>query len=242
MPNDDISIIRFAGMKQFGHEIWTADGSEVVAILGFHYPTRMAVMRLSGGDLLVWSPLALTDSLRAEVDALGEVRYLVAPNSLHHLFVTDWKRTYPGALAYAAPGLREKRKDVAFDGDLGSAPIPDWSSEIEHVVMPGNAITREVVFFHRKSGTVIFTDLIQQLPANWFSGWRAVVAKWDLMLGPEPSVPRKFRAAFTDRRAARVALERILAWPADKVLMAHGTPVTQDGQAFIRRAFRWLMA
>src|SRR5262249_39652402 len=79
----------------------------------------------------------------------------------------------------------------------------------------------------------------QQLPTDWFSGWRAVLAKWDLMLGSEPSVPRKFRAAFIDRRAA---LERILAWPAEKVLMAHGTPVTEDAQTFIRRAFGWLMA
>jgi len=228
-------------LRQFGHEIWTADGSDVVAMLGFRYPTRMAVIRLSRRDLFIWSPAVLTDGLRAAVDALGEVRYLVAPNSLHHLFIADWKRAYPGAQAYAALGLREKRKDIEFDRDLGSAPIPDWSDEIEHVLMQGNAITSEVVFFHRNSSTVIFTDLIQQFPAKWFSGWRAVVAKWDLMLGREPSVPRKFRAAFTNRRAARASLERILAWPAEKVLMAHGTPVTEDGQAFIRRAFKWLI-
>ena len=98
-----------------------------------------------------------------------------------------------------------------------------------------------MVFFHRKSATVIFTDLIQQFPAGWFSGWRAVVAKLDLMLGAEPSVPRKFRTAFTNRRAARASLERILEWPAANVLMAHGTPVVGDGQAFLRRAFKWLM-
>ena len=68
-----------------------------------------------------------------------------------------------------------------------------------------------------------------------------MVTKWDLMLGDEPAVPRKFRVAFTDRRAARAALERILAWPADKVLMAHGTPVTEDAERFLRRAFGWLM-
>lgn len=229
-------------LKPFGHEIWTADGSEVVAVMGFHYPTRMAVIRLPGNDLFVWSPVALTEGLRAEVDALGEVRYLVAPNSLHHLFIADWMRAYPDTRAHAAPRLREKRKDIAFDEDLGSAPIKEWCREIEHVVVEGNAITSEVVFFHRKSGTVIFTDLIQQLPAGWFSGWRALVAKWDLMVSPEPSVPRKFRAAFTNRQAARVSVERILAWPAEKVLMAHGTPVTEDGQAFLRRAFRWLIA
>ncbi|UZE47341.1 DUF4336 domain-containing protein [Rhodopseudomonas sp. P2A-2r] len=228
-------------LEKLGDEIWTAEGSDVVAMLGFHYPTRMAVIRLAGSELFVWSPIAPTDGLRAEVEALGNVGYLIAPNALHHLFIADWKRSYPDARIYAAPGLREKRRDIAFDGELGDTSVPEWSGDIEHVVVKGNAITSEAVFFHRTNRTVIFTDLIQQLPANWFSGWRAVVAKWDLMLGPEPSVPRKFRAAFTDRRAARASVERILAWPAEKVLMAHGTPVNANGQAFLRRAFGWLI-
>lgn len=228
-------------LEKLGDEIWTAEGSDVVAMLGFHYPTRMAVIRLAGSELFVWSPIAPTDGLRAEVEALGNVGYLIAPNALHHLFIADWKRSYPDARIHAAPGLREKRRDIAFDGELGDTSVPEWSGDIEHVVVKGNAITSEAVFFHRTNRTVIFTDLIQQLPANWFSGWRAVVAKWDLMLGPEPSVPRKFRAAFTDRRAARASVERILAWPAEKVLMAHGTPVNANGQAFLRRAFGWLI-
>jgi hypothetical protein len=228
-------------LKQFGPELWTADGIDVV-IAGFHYPTRMAVIRLSDGRLFIWSPIQLTETLRAEVDALGEVRHIVAPNSLHHLFLAEWKRAYPGARLYAPPGLRRKREDIVFDADLGHAPSPYWAGEIDQVLMLGNLITTEVVFFHVTSSTVLFTDLIQQFPAGSFSGWRARVAKLDLMTGAEPSVPRKFRIAFTNRRAARDALERIFAWPAEKVLMAHGTPVARDARAFPRRAFGWLVA
>lgn len=58
--------------------------------------------------------------------------------------------------------------------------------------MHGNRITTEIVFFHTSSGTVLFADVLQQFPPRWFSGWRAALAKWDLMLEPEPSVPRRF--------------------------------------------------
>jgi hypothetical protein len=200
----------------------------------------MAVIRLARDELFIWSPIALGDALRAEVAALGNVRYIVAPNALHHLHIAQWQRAFPDAEAWAPPGLREKRKDIAFGGDLGDTPAPQWSAGIDQVAVPGNRITTEIVFFHRASRTVLFTDLIQHFEPGWFKGWRALVARLDLMTAPEPQVPRKFRVAFTDRKAARAALRRILAWPAQKVVMAHGAPVEQDGRAFLARTFRWL--
>ena len=226
-------------LTEFGRDIWIVDGPHV-SVAGFHYPTRMAVIRLLDGSVFVWSPIRITESLRTAVDAIGEVRYIVAPNSLHHLFLPDWERIYPGAKLYAPPGLRKKRADIGFDADLDDTPSPDWAGEIDQVLMPGNLITTEVVFFHASSRTVLFTDLLQQIPPHLLSGWRTIVAKLDRMTGSEPSVPRKFRIAFANRRAAREALARILAWPAERVLMAHGTPVLADAPEFLRRAFKWL--
>jgi hypothetical protein len=227
-------------LQPFGEEIWLADGP-VTDVGGFRYPTRMAVIRLAGGALFIWSPVALGDDLKAAVDALGTVRYVIAPNALHHLFLGEWQRAYPGALLYAPPGLRARRKDIAFGGDLGDTPAPQWAADIDQVLVHGNLITTEAVFFHRQSRTAIFTDLIQHFSPAWFGGWRAVVARLDLMAAPAPAVPRKFRFAFVNRRAARAALRRIRAWPAQKVVMAHATPVEADGAAFIARSFRWLL-
>ncbi|MGI6855043.1 DUF4336 domain-containing protein [Mesorhizobium sp. 1B3] len=227
-------------LKEFGANIWIAEGPTVTAAAGFRYGTRMAVIRLTNSNLVLWSPTALSDDLRAAVETLGAVRYLVPPNSLHHTFLGDWQRAYPDATVYAPPGLREKRKDIRFDADFSDGPIAAWAGEIDHAIMWGNRITTEVVFFHRQSGTAIFTDLVQQFPRGWFKGWRALVARLDLLTAAEPTVPRKFRVAFTDRRAARESLRRILAWPTEKVIVAHGPPITEEGQAFLRRVFRWL--
>lgn len=226
-------------LRPFGPEIWLVEGPET-EVAGFRYPTRMAVIRLAGGRLLIWSPVALSEPLRDQLAELGAVAHLVAPNSLHHLFLGPWRQAYPQARLYAAPGLSQRRKDIHVDVELGDAPPPEWASDLDQVLVPGNKITTEIVFFHRPSGTVLFTDLLQQFPPGWFRGWRAVIARWDLMTAPEPSTPRKFRLAFVDRRAARAALARILAWPSSQVVMAHGRPVEEGGQAFIARAFRWL--
>lgn len=227
-------------LQEFGPNIWTVDGEPITAAAGFHYPTRMAVIRNQSGHLFVCSPIALDDQLQSAVDTIGEVHTIVAPNTLHHMFVDQWAKAYPNARFLAAPGLPAKRPDLTFQATLGNEPEAHWLNDIEQVVMAGNRITTEVVFFHKESRTVLFTDLLQQLPPTWFTGWRRVVAKLDLMTEAEPAVPRKFRIAFSNRRAARAALACVLEWPAEQVLMAHGTPVRKDGQTFLRRAFRWL--
>jgi hypothetical protein len=226
-------------LQQFGDGIWLADGVEV-DVAGFHYPTRAAIVRLSSGGLLVWSPVALSPALRADVDALGDVHHLVAPNSLHHLFLREWQAAYPLAQSHAPPGLRRKRPDIAFDDDLDDAVASPWAADLDQVVIRGNLITTEVVFFHLASLTVLFADLIQQFAPGSLNGWRAIVARLDLMAEAEPQVPRKFRAAFVGRSSARAAVQHVLAWPANKVVMAHAPPVLEDGQAFLARRFRWL--
>lgn len=226
-------------LTAFAEEIWLAAGPEVT-VAGFRYPTRMAVLRLADGGLVLWSPVACDAALRAAVGDLGPVRHLVAPNSLHHLAMGEWQGAYPDATLHAAPGLAKKRPDLRIDATLGDVAPAAWAGQIELCLVPGNVITQEVVFFHRASGTVPFTDLLQQFPEGWFSGWRAVVARADRMVGAEPAVPRKFRLAFVRRGPARAAVRRILDWPVERVIVAHGAPVARDGGAVLRRAFGWL--
>ncbi len=226
-------------LREFGPSIWTAEGP-FVSFLGFAYPTRMALIRLSDGGLFVWSPIALPPALKQAVDALGPVRCLVSPNRLHPLFLAEWKTSYPDARLYASPGLRKKRKDLSFDGELGDTPEPEWAADIDQVPVRGSFLT-ELEFFHRASRTAIFADLLQNFPSDWFKGWRGVISRLDGICAPHPGAPREWRASFINRRAARASLKRILAWPIERVLVAHGDPATRDGEAFVRRGFDWLL-
>jgi hypothetical protein len=227
-------------LRQFGPEIWIADGP-VTSFHGFAYPTRMAVIRLSDGSLFVWSPIALSDSLGASVNALGPVRYLVSPNALHHLFLGAWKSAYPEARLYGTPRLCRKRADLGFDAALGDAPEAAWAADIDQVVVHGSFALTEVVFFHRGSGTALVADLIQNFPRDWFKGWRGVLARFGGIVAPNPGTPSDWRASFLNRGAARASVGKILAWPIERVLIAHGDLPTGDGAAFVRRGFTWLL-
>jgi hypothetical protein len=199
----------------------------------------MVLIRLSGGGLFVWSPIALTPELKAQTDALGPVHHLVSPNAIHHLYMGDWKMAYPAAKLYASPGLAKKRKDLNFDATLGASPPAAWAADIDQVEMTGSFAMTEIVFFHRKSRTAIFADLIENFRPGWFKGWKGWLARLDGIVMPHGGAPREWRFTFA-KKIARAALARILAWQPEQVVMAHGEMTRTDGTAFIRNSFRWL--
>lgn len=225
-------------LQEFGPDIWLIDGPDVTGAAGFHFPTRMCLLRLSDG-LVIWSPVALSEPLLQAVRALGSVLWIVAPSKLHDLFVAQWQEAFPEAQCLAAPGLREARPDLRVDTVLGSGMPEGWRGELDCMIFP-NRIADEAILFHRASGTLIICDLLQQMPAGWYSGWRALVARADLMTGSEPNVPHKFRLATRRRDEARRVIGAAMNWPVSAIVMAHGGPVTEAPQGHLRRAFRWL--
>src|SRR3546814_6200465 len=87
--------------------IWTVDSPEIRMDYGpasMPFPTRMTVGRLPGGRLWIHSPIAPDDALFAVIERLGEVAWLVAPNSIHYWYVADWQARYPAARTLAVPG------------------------------------------------------------------------------------------------------------------------------------------
>ncbi|HEY8950810.1 MAG TPA: DUF4336 domain-containing protein [Rhizomicrobium sp.] len=226
-------------LQSLGPDIWLAEGP-VVSFYGFPYPTRMVVIRVSGGGLFVWSPIALAPELKAEIDALGPVAHVVSPNKIHHLSMGEWQDAYPSAKLYASPGLAKKRNDLRFEATLGDSPLVAWAADIDQVEMGNSWAMNEIVFFHRKSRTAIFADLIENFRPGWFKGWKGWLARLDGIVMPNGGAPREWRLTFK-KTIARAALARIIAWQPEQVVMAHGELTRTDGAAFIRKSFRWLM-
>lgn len=228
-------------LHSFGPDLHYAEGPVITAAGGFRFPTRMAVLRLDGGGLWIWSPIPLTAELRAAIETLGLPQALVAPNHLHDSWLDDWVQAYPQAEVHLAPGLPARHPELTQAQELGDAAPDAWAGQIDQLVLRGNAITTEVLFFHRASGAVLVTDLLQNYPAGWFPGWRGVVARLDGMVGPAPRMPRKFRLGFLGhRRMAGQAARLLLDWPITRLLVAHGTPVEQGARGLMHREFGWL--
>jgi hypothetical protein len=226
-------------LEEFGPSLYSAEGP-TVSFFGFPYPTRMALARLADGGVWVWPPVALTDELASEVQAIGPVRYIVSPNKIHHLFLTEWADRWPDARLYAPPGLARKKPEIRFDAELGDRPDPAWAAEIDQVIFRGSFAMEEAVFFHYSSRTAIMGDLIQRHPESRMSGWKGLLMRLDGLVGEHGSTPRDWRASFVRRGPARAARKTVLGWDADRLLIAHGECAQAGAAEIIQAALRWI--
>jgi hypothetical protein len=226
-------------LTEVARDIWIADGP-CVPFFGFPYPTRMTVVRLCDRSLWVWSPIQLTQQLKAALNQQGPVRHLVSPNKIHHLYLGEWVQTWPGAKLYASPGLARRRRDLSFDAELGDTPDLAWNADIDQVIVHGSFIMDEAVFFHRGSRTAIVADLVQRFNRATLKGWRRIMMSLGGLVGANGSTPRDWRLSFWDRAAARKARSKILDWNPERVIIAHGEWIRENGREVLERALAWM--
>jgi hypothetical protein len=231
-------------LEPLGPDLWVADGG-TVSFNGFDYPTRMAVVRLADGGLWLWSPVELTADLTDEIGALGPVRYVVSPNRLHYLFLSQWQAAFAGAEVWGTAGTIARTKDVSFAGTLGDEPPPAWAGQIDQFRFTNSPVVEEVLFFHRASRTAIIADLSQTfseafLKDHW-PWWMRPVARWSKMIEGWGYPPIDYRISFRRRASARPKIRALIAEHPERVVVAHGELVRADGEAFLRRAFSWLL-
>lgn len=231
-------------LTQVDRGLWIAEGP-IVSFFGFAFPTRSVIAVLPDGGLWVWSPVALSAELREAVARLGPVSQLISPNKLHHLSLRAWQQAFPAAETWAPASCIARHRGIAFTGALAGEVAPaGWDGAFEQAHMRGSWAMDEIVFFHRRSRTVIVADLIEAfddafLCRHW-ARWQRPVAALGGIRVENPQAPIDWRLSFWRRGEARAARTRILGWGAERVIMAHGVWQRSGGQAFLERSLAWL--
>lgn len=232
-------------LKPVAENVWIVDSGPQQA-MGLSLPVRMTVIRLASGEVWLHSPTRFTGELRREIEVIGPIRHIVAPNIAHWTHLKEWQATCPAAIVFAAPGLRDRagvRQDgVRLDRDLADAPPEEWGGAFEQCIVPGGAGFREVAFFHGPTRTLILTDLIQNLEPDKLPFGTRLFARLTGVQAPDGKAPAYLRLVIRlRRRDARAAIERLLAWTPDRVIFSHGRWFDRDATAQLRRAFAWVV-
>ena len=215
--------------------LWTVRAPQ--SFLGMHIGTQMTIVRLSSGGLLMHSPIKVSAELKAQIDALGEMRYIVCPNLFHHLYGGDAKALWPQALLYGPEKLQRKRKDLHFDDTLTEALPAAWQPDLVGITI-GGSLLHETVLYHAPSKTLITVDLVENFSTHDHGPTRLYLKIGGLY--GRASWHRFMRFVYVGRRRARTDVDRMLKLPFERVLVAHGDNIERDAQRVIRDGLSWI--
>ncbi|MGY4461496.1 SDR family oxidoreductase [Bradyrhizobium sp. LB13.1] len=225
-------------------DIWVVDDAPISAA-GLKLPVRMTVIRLSNGDLVLHSPVRYSPALRGELERLGAIRYLLAPNIAHWMFLSDWQKELPQVTTFAARGLSARRQvraaRIRIDRELGDTTPQEWKADIEAVSINAPMFS-EIELFDKRSRTLILTDLVQNLDSNDLSAPNEAAANLLGVSKPNGMAPVYLRLLLRlGGRSARGAAERLIRLSPDRVIFAHGDWFETEGTERLRRSLRWLL-
>ena len=165
--------------------IWTFE--QVQGIFYVIVPIRMTVIKLDGGGLLVYAPVAPTAECIQLVNELvaihGDVKYIILPTISgleHKVFVGPFASEFPQAQVWVTPdqwsfpvnlplswlGFPSERT-YTLPTDSSDTPFGD---EFEYAILEtidlGPGQFAEVAFFHRRSRTLLVTDSVVSIPSE----------------------------------------------------------------------------
>lgn len=222
-------------LEKIAENVWVA--AAPLSFMGLHVGTRMTVIRLSSGAVLLHSPVPLSAGLQAEIDAVGSVRHIVCPNLFHHMYAGEALSTWPQAKLHGPKKLQKKRQDLHFDAVLSDTPDPDWQGELLPITIAGSLLN-ETVLYHVPSQTLVTSDLVENFKQHphWLT---RTYLRLNGMLG-KITWPPVMRIVYLNRRAARADIERILALPFERIIIAHGDIIRRNARETLRKGLEWL--
>ncbi|ACK70805.1 conserved hypothetical protein [Gloeothece citriformis PCC 7424] len=166
-------------------KLWTFD--QIQGILYVIVPIRMSVVKLIGGGLLIYAPVAPTPEciqlVRELEEQHGEVKYIILPTVSgieHKVFVGPFARYFKKAQVYVAPSqwsfpLNLPLSWLGFPGnrthilpfDSRQTPFADqFDYAILNTIELGLGRFQEVAFFDKYSQTLLVTDSVVSVPKN----------------------------------------------------------------------------
>lgn len=156
-----------------------------------------------------------------------------------------WHAAYPDADIYLAPKTAEQA-DARLDFDYRTLDRQSgypWDRQIKTLPINGAYMT-EVAFLHTPSRTLVLTDLIENFEPEKTATLLMQFLTWaGGVRDPDGCTPRDMRLTFLRNKAqVKAAVETMVDWDPERIIIAHGRWYDRNGGAELRRAFRWILS
>lgn len=216
--------------------LWTVDHD--FHVMGIPMTTRMTLARIHDDQWAAISPVPLTDTDLQKINDSAKVRYIIAPNNFHHLFINNAKRYWPDAEVYTPASLIKKRPDLTGSTLIDDQTTQPWSDTLTPLRIHGSDAIEEFVFFHQESSTLVVTDIC----FNIIDPQGFKLKLFTLLSGTRGGLKtsRIMKLLYRNKSSLKQSVEKITQWPFDRLIVAHGDVVEQNAATEFKASFGWL--
>jgi hypothetical protein len=228
-------------LKPIAKDIWGHE-ADIKLPLGMRMPGRATIMRVNddGGELAIYSPLPIDDDMGKKIDALGDVRYLIAPNMVHWMYLGGAKKRYPKAKVFGPPGLEKKLKgSVDFEALPSSGHIKEVGDTLRFVLVEGSPKMNEHLILHQPSGSLVVGDLLFNIHECDSFGMR-IFLRFLSRAWKKPAQTSFWKFLTKDHSATARTIQDVLTWDFERVVVAHGRVIEDDAREVSRRCLTWM--
>jgi hypothetical protein len=217
----------YGEIRAVAPKLWCLDGEWRKTT----FRRRMTILADSNGDLLIHNPFSLKESDYKKVAALGNVRWIVAPNRFHCSEVVEFALRFPAAEIHSSPLAVKSLKGC----ELKILPNSWKHEDIRAVEISGTRGLGEIVFYHPWSKTLIVTDLV----FNELKGKNTIEQAFFRANGIVGfSVSRIFRFIFTKNEKELLnSIAGLLKFDFDRLIPNHGSILETGAKEKLRQGF-----
>jgi len=205
---------------------------------------RSTAIKLSDGNVWVLASTPLSPETKEALDGLGPVKYIVAGDAMHFLFLREFKEAYPNAKLIGVQQLLSLKRlaGLNFDGAYGHDPEGTqygYEDEIKACYFSGFR-NKDVAFLHLHSKSLVTADLIFNLPATeQYSKAGSTYFPFVSYFRPGSWFHRTFLSMLgTDKTAMKRDAKTVASWDFDRIIPCHGDVVETDGKKAWEESYR----
>ena len=203
-------------------------------VLGINFGRNVTLLRLGDGRVVIHSTAPFTKNDVEAIRRFGEPAWLVDASLLHDTFAKEGRLAFPD-LPYLAPNGFGKVSGIPVQS-LADPP-GDWKDEIDILKIDGHRMS-EHLFLHRRSATLVVSDLFFSFPVET-RGWPRFFVRQIMRLPRLFGVSAFFRfLTIQDRAAFERSMRALMRWNFDRLIVAHGDPIEKEARPLVERALR----
>jgi len=197
---------------------------------------RSTAIKLSSGDVWVLASTPVNDEMKATIEKLGTVKYIVAGDADHHLFLGEWKRNYPEAKMIGVETLAAKKKGENWKFDHTYERDKEnnfgFEDDIDAIYFHGFS-KKDVAWLHKSSKTLIVADLIFNLPAKeqYSKSKQRQTGLLTKKLNPYTEFHKSFIwGESKDKVAMARDAKAVAKWDFERIIPCHGDTIDTDAK------------